>query len=167
MASLRLGTACLELKRTVSVESRRIVVKQEITNVGRRTESFSWVEHPVFDATLLGETGRIDVDSATIPLVPEGSAGFDDVAVGIGVSEFNIPSLEGRLRLSWDRQLLPHAYVWQERRAASGFPWFLDVDGFGIEPASHPSGPPADGSGPLRLEPAARLSATLRLELLS
>ena len=166
-ASVRLRSAGLELHRTVSTESRQLVVEQEIMNASDRAESFSWVEHPVFDAALLGETGSIRVGSSAIAPAREGSVAFDDVAATAGVAEFDVPSLGGRLRLTWDRRVLPHAYVWQERRATAGFPWFLEADGFALEPASHPSGHPSEGLGPLRLEPGARMSAAFQLELLS
>ncbi|BCW62889.1 hypothetical protein StoSoilB22_18620 [Arthrobacter sp. StoSoilB22] len=76
-----------------------------------------------------------------------------------------LPLLGEVLRLGWDAEVLPNAYVWQERRHSSGSPWYGRVDGVGIEPASHPSGHAPVGLGPHILEHGGSLAAMTRLEL--
>jgi hypothetical protein len=164
-AVVRLRSVPLTLRREVREQGGQLEIEQHIRNRSESPVRFGWVEHPVFDGALLNGAAGVRFGEYVVALARPPATRFDRVAVQDGRCEVRIPRLGKSLRLTWDARLLPHAYVWQERRGTTGFPWFGGVDGIGIEPASHPSGPAPIGLGPLVLQPGASIASTLRLAL--
>ncbi|HEY3481279.1 MAG TPA: aldose 1-epimerase, partial [Streptomyces sp.] len=48
----------------------------------------------------------------------------------------NSPTAGFGIRLAWDTAVLPHAWLWQECHASSGFPWYRRAYVVAIEPAN-------------------------------
>lgn len=168
-AKVDLKSVPLRLTRTTRVDASTVSVTQDVRNVSDAPVRFGWVEHPVLNGTLLnGQELRFGATSnnrPTTPVVPWQTSGFSNIDGGDGRCVVALPLLRQTLELNWDASVLPHAYVWQERRRTSGSPWYGRVDGVGIEPASHPSGRAPVGLGPHILGPGCSLTATLRLKL--
>jgi hypothetical protein len=153
-AEVALTTVPILLTRSVRLESNRLVVEQHVSNLSDELVRFAWVEHPVLDGALLTGSAAAVFGNVEVPLRDAGTT-FDSTSVPGGSCEVPIPQLRSALRLTWDPAMLPHAHVWQERNGTIGHPWFGEVNGVGIEPASHPSGRPPIGLGPVELAPTA------------
>ncbi|WP_326791496.1 aldose 1-epimerase family protein [Streptomyces sp. NBC_00841] len=52
------------------------------------------------------------------------------------------PSAGFGIRVEWDASVLPHAWLWQECHASSGFPWYRRAYVVAIEPANVLPGDP-------------------------
>jgi hypothetical protein len=157
-AEVALTSVPILLTRSVRLESKRLVVEQRVSNLSDKLVRFAWVEHPVLDGALLSGSRAAVFGDVQVPLRDAGTT-FDSTSVPEGTCEVPIPQTRSTLRLTWDPAMLPHAHVWQERNGAIGRPWFGEVNGVGIEPASHPSGRPPIGLGPLELAPRAAIQS--------
>lgn len=72
----------------------------------------------------------------------------------------------GRLvaRLDWDRQVMPHAWLWQELGGSAGWPWFGRARTVAIEPSSTPSSGP-DRDSVLWLAPHKAVETWIQLSI--
>ena len=72
------------------------------------------------------------------------------------------------VRLEWDRDVLPHAWLWIEANAGSGFPWYRRLYAIAVEPANvlpGEGGPPAHPRGGTGTRIAGGESITLTTSL--
>lgn len=165
-AEIELTSVPLHLLRSVRLLAGTVTVEQQVVNRSHKPVRFGWVEHPVLDGTLLSEAKAVVLGDAEVPLVQNAGTDFGSTASPWGLCEVDVPALRATLRLEWDPAVFPNVHVWQERRGTVGSPWFGEVDGVGIEPASHPSGRPPVGLGPLVLEPGAMLRGRVALSII-
>jgi hypothetical protein len=160
-ARVLLRTVPLTIDRTVDVSARSVAVTTTVCNVGPAEVRFGWAEHPSFDAAVF-DGGRVDLDGADVAVVPLGEFAFEDRAVSMGRARAVAPGGLS-VALQWDAALLGRAYVWQERRATPGFPWYAAADALAIEPASQRHDHPYDELGTMTLAPAAAITSTVTL----
>ncbi|MFF1632524.1 DUF4432 family protein [Leifsonia sp. NPDC058248] len=74
------------------------------------------------------------------------------------------PHLGLGVRLDWDGELLPYAWVWQELNETASFPWYRRARVLAIEPASVPTSGP-DRTSTLRLGPGASTRIPLSITI--
>ena len=86
--------------------------------------------HPVPPA------GREPADFSRIPTAPRATLAYLGDFAGAGWYAMVNPEIELGVGLRWDAELFPHAWYWQELRASGGAPWWGEVYGTAIEPAS-------------------------------
>lgn len=96
---------------------------------------------------------------AAFPLVPTADGGTVDLRqvpgpgsrrsvfacltdLDAGWYTINSPTAGFGIRLEWDTTVLPHAWLWQECHASSGFPWYRRAYVVAIEPANVLPGDP-------------------------
>lgn len=69
------------------------------------------------------------------------------------------------IRLDWDASVLPHAWLWQECHASSGFPWYRRAYVVAVEPANVLPGDPSPGCPSRGITPQLSGCATWRSEI--
>jgi hypothetical protein len=74
------------------------------------------------------------------------------------------PGLGLGVRLDWDAEVLPYAWLWQELNETAAFPWYRRARALAIEPASVPTSGP-DRTSTLRLEPGASTRIPLSITI--
>jgi hypothetical protein len=74
------------------------------------------------------------------------------------------PALGLGVRLDWDGELLPYAWLWQELNETASFPWYRRARALAIEPASVPTSGP-DRTSTLRLEPRGSVRIPLSITI--
>ncbi|MEV6966988.1 hypothetical protein AB0M47_17925 [Hamadaea sp. NPDC051192] len=160
-AQVLLRSVPLTVDRTMDIRDGELRVTTTVRNEGPAEVRFGWAEHPAFDAGLF-DGGRVDLDGKDVPVVPLGAGAFEDRSMSTGRASVLGP--DGlAVDLRWDAALLGRAYVWQERRATTGFPWYPAADALAVEPASQPHDHPGDDLGTLTLAAAAELTSTVTL----
>ncbi|MEW9522120.1 DUF4432 family protein [Streptomyces tubercidicus] len=63
----------------------------------------------------------------------------------VGWFGIDSPTAGFGIRVDWDRDVLPHAWLWQECHASEGFPWYRRAYVIAIEPANVLPGDPSPG----------------------
>lgn len=147
-----LRTAPLRVTRTITLAPGRVIVDTTLGNVGGVDQRIVWVEHPALSGALFDDAevelaGTGSAAASRIGIVGAPGTRFDDLDAGAGSVLVRSRSAGLDLRMTWDAELLPRLYVWQERRGSAGFPWWGAVDAVGLEPASDPYGTATLGSG--------------------
>jgi galactose mutarotase-like enzyme len=153
-----LRTVPLVLRRTVRLTADGLEIVQEFENRSAHPVSFSWTEHPAFGESLISEATTVEVGDRMVPAAfPEKGAALSAFAEhevhGVGRFRIHNPPTGLEVAMQWDASLLPHAVVWQEHAASTGFPWWEQVNTFAVEPASRPYEPDAGSLGPLTVGP--------------
>ncbi|NUT34412.1 MAG: hypothetical protein HOV79_15185 [Hamadaea sp.] len=150
-ARVLLRTVPLTVDRSLEVSGSTLRVTTTVRNVGPAAVRFGWAEHPSFDAGVF-DGGHVELDGTHLAVVPLGRDAFTDRQIATGRAR--IAGRDGfGVDLHWDAGLLGRAYVWQERRATPGFPWYAAADALAVEPASQPHDHPDDDLGVLTLAP--------------
>jgi hypothetical protein len=147
-----LVTAPLRLEREFVADGAELTVVNRIRNLSAVPVPVMCVEHIAFGAPFLdvrcrlrssarsvaAATGYEEIaDLIAVPGPGEGRSvfagmtGFDDAWVSIAS-----PSAQFGIRVSWDSQVLPHAWLWEEAAGVRGFPWFGRAYVVGVEPAN-------------------------------
>ncbi|NUT18905.1 MAG: hypothetical protein HOV77_06945 [Hamadaea sp.] len=160
-ASVLLRTVPLSIDRAIEVRPGAVRVTTTVRNVGPAEVRFGWAEHPSFDAAIF-DGGQVELDDTKVAVVPLGTGAFEDRPVATGHARI-LGSSGVCVELDWDVGLLGRAYVWQERRATTGFPWYAAADALAVEPASQRYDHPADELGTVTLAPAAVVTSTVTL----
>lgn len=77
------------------------------------------------------------IDLRRVPPAESGRAVFAALTdFDEGWVEIASPTAGFGMRLDWDRQVLPHAWFWQECRSGAGYPWFRRAYSIAVEPAN-------------------------------
>lgn len=122
----------------------RVLTHPEAINPPRRRVAPR--DNPYTWPTVCGPTGE-DVDLSILPTAGTASemlylTGFTD-----GWYEVIDPSIGRGLRVSWDAQVLPYLWFWQEFGDTAGYPWYGRHYNIGLEPfSSYPTSGLADAS---------------------
>lgn len=146
MAEVLLRTVPLRIRRTVSLHADGVRIETRLRNEGPHEQRVGWVEHPAFAGELFDDADLL-LDGDPVPVVAAPGSAFAELPARTGEVLLQSRSAGIDLRLSWDAGLLPHLYLWQERRGTAGFPWWGSVDAVGVEPASDPYGRAHPGTG--------------------
>ncbi|WP_314649658.1 hypothetical protein [uncultured Microbacterium sp.] len=164
VARVLLRTLPLHVERSVSIAPGRVTVETRVRNEGPDEAPIVWVEHPAFAGALFDDAD-VRLGDAAVPIVTAPGGEFADVDGAAGAVEVQSRSAGLDLRMTWDADLLPRLYVWQERRGSTGFPWWGAVDAVGIEPASDAYGTATAGTGSVRIAADAEIVSTVVLEI--
>lgn len=165
-----LRTVPFAVRRTVRATGSGVEVRQTVTNLADRDHAFSWTEHPAFGSALVGPRTTVSIAGdpveAVFPGPGESTSGFQTVrAKGRGCVELRNPDAGTAAVLTWDPDLFPYLYVWQEHRDTVGFPWWGLADTIALEPASRPYEVDDGPLGPLVLMGGDSLTAGFDLVL--
>jgi hypothetical protein len=155
----------VRIARELSVHGATVEVTDTLTNLAEVPLEFDYSMHPAISTGLLTGDVRLDT-SATVfvadleapgaglvagqiyPWPPPGVQQIPgpDARVSVfgWVTEFDGPAWTTvtavdhglTLRLMWDKDVLPHAWLWMELGGSPGFPWFGRVRSLAFEPAS-------------------------------
>ncbi|WP_053202914.1 aldose 1-epimerase [Jiangella muralis] len=177
---VELFTAPLLLAREVAVEGRRLHLTETLTNLSTVELEVMWVHHPAFGPPLVGPGCVIRSGARTLisderlpgtvlpadrilawpPEVPIDTIESADPAREVNgcLTDFDegwFSLFNGQVGLGvevrWDAETFPHAWIWQELHATSGFPWYRRADVIAIEP-----GTTIPGSGRISNRPRGR-----------
>ena len=166
VATVELRSVPLRLERRFSLVDTaggvRFTVDQRIVNLGDRDLRIGWVEHPAFAGELLGDSD-VTLDGGRDPVGPLGTRSFGDEPTAGGVLRVDDRPSGTRIELAWDPAVFPRTYLWQERRASTGFPWHQQVDAVGVEPATQRHDLPNDVLGELPVDAGATVGSELVL----
>ncbi|SDK55768.1 Galactose mutarotase [Glycomyces sambucus] len=163
-----LRTAPLTVRRRVRATGTGVLVRQTVANHSGREAAFTWVEHPAFGPALIGPGTTVDIGGdrvdAHFPAAGEPHSAFQEVrAKGRGSVVIANADKGTAAVLTWDPEVFPYLFVWQEHRATTGFPWWGLADTIGLEPACRPYESDGGPLGPLTLAPGASLTAEFEL----
>ncbi|PRY57351.1 hypothetical protein [Glycomyces artemisiae] len=161
-----LRTAPLAVRRRVRATGTGVAVTQTVTNYSGRETAFTWVEHPAFGPALTGPEAEVTIGGDAVdvrfPAAGEGRSGFQELRTkGRGTAA--IRNGRNAVALTWDPDLFPFLYVWQEHRGTAGYPWWGAADTIALEPAARPYDHGGGPLGPLRLAAGASLAAEFEL----
>ena len=160
-----LRTVPFKVTRRIEARDNGVFVEQSVENMSSDQVSFTWTEHPAFGDALVGTNSELTLSGQKFA-ANFSRSGFQEPKVpGSGQAELHNPDTGYTAKLSWDPQILPYMYVWQEHRSSLGFPWWGSTNTVGLEPASRPYDFEEDSLGPLKLEGGASLSTGFLLEL--
>lgn len=150
-AEVLLRTAPLKVSRVVTLAPDRVVVDTALADVGGVEQRVVWVEHPALSGALFEGAdvtlGNAGTGGSAVEIVAAPGTRFDDLDAGEGVVTVRSASSGIDLRMTWDAELFPRLFVWQERRGSLGFPWWGAMDAVGLEPGSDRYGEATLGSG--------------------
>lgn len=165
-ATVSLRTLPLRLERTYILDETsgavRLTLEQRIVNLGSSDLRIGWVEHPAFTGDLFTESD-VTLNGAPNPIGPPGTSSFSDDESLTGDLRIDHRPTGTRIELTWDPDLFPRTYLWQERRSSAGFPWHRQVDAVGIEPATQRHDIPSDMLGDLLLGAGVAIDSRLIL----
>ncbi|MHA6628032.1 aldose 1-epimerase [Pseudonocardia sichuanensis] len=160
-----LTTAPLRLQREITVTGPVLRVAERLTNLAPVALEVHWVQHPAFGHPLIDRGARLAAGATRLladPTIPgtllEADAAYDwpvePVATLPGCDEpravfacltgfrdrawytITNPDLDLTVRVTWPARTWPHAWLWQELHAGTGFPWFGRGHACAVEPAS-------------------------------
>jgi hypothetical protein len=157
------GAPFLDGSCTIETSARTFVVDDETNTLLEPGASCEWPFAPA--------QGGGDVDLSRVP-----GAGDRRAVLGYlgdfadGSYSIASPSTHLRASLRWDLALFPHAWLWQEVHATSGFPWYGRAYTLAIEPnttvpAKGVTVARARGGTPLTLGAGETRATALELEL--
>jgi hypothetical protein len=137
----------------------------------------------VTDAEAPGSLAPADVVAPLSDVLPPGALPESIALPGPGAREslfaaltgfaapqatFYSPSRGFGMRLEWDADVYPHAWLWIEANAGSGWPWFRRLYAVAVEPANilpgeGDAGDHARGTDGVALEPGEHITTITRL----
>ncbi|WP_112141524.1 aldose epimerase family protein [Glycomyces dulcitolivorans] len=163
-----LRTAPLTVRRRVTATGTGVLVRQTVWNHSPREAAFTWVEHPAFGPALIGPGTTVAIGGDRVDArFPEGDELHSDFQVvrakGRGTASISNADKGTAAVLTWDPEVFPFLFVWQEHRATTGFPWWGTADTIALEPACRPYESDGGPLGPLVLVGGASLAAEFEL----
>ncbi|GAA1672868.1 hypothetical protein GCM10009830_18870 [Glycomyces endophyticus] len=161
-----LRTAPLTVRRTVRATGSGVHVRQTVANHSAAETAFTWVEHPAFGPALIGPgtTVAIGGDPVDARFPAEPHSDFQVLrAKGRGTASVANADKGTAAVLTWDPDVFPFLFVWQEHRASTGYPWWGTTDAVALEPACRPYESDGGPLGPLTLAGGASLTAEFEL----
>lgn len=178
-----LFTAPLRLRRTIELDDRAVIVTDTVTNSAPVAVDFDFQHHPAFGRPLVGpgavlESGATSFwrdaefpeaeDEPPIDLVPDAGRSLERLGWFTGFESAWVslrnPALDLGVCLSWDADLLPNAWLWEDFNGTAGFPWFRRAYVLALEPSSTVTSGPGRART-MRLEPYASVTVAVRLQL--
>ncbi|RLP76921.1 hypothetical protein D9V32_04635 [Mycetocola tolaasinivorans] len=173
-ASVRLGLTLdsvpIRLEREFGITGSTLVITQRVNSLGVRPQPISWAEHPAFAPPLVGPGLTVTLGDTPLPLhIPAPPAAHGAFAAyatgGRGIAELDNPEAGLRATLTWDAELFPYAFVWQEHRLSQGSPWHGHTDVLALEPSVRPYDPEDERLGPLVIQLGETVETTFALSL--
>ncbi|RUR03508.1 hypothetical protein [Labedella endophytica] len=164
--TVALRTVPLRITRRVELTAgcrgARLALRTVVSNYGVDPALFGWGEHPTLSAGLF-DGGVVTVGSESRAVTDAG--GKDFFVAETGVRDARVTGSRTSAHLTWRGASSSHVYVWQERGATRGFPWYGRADALAIEPASQAPDLERTALGPLRLGPGESMEATMSLRI--
>lgn len=160
-----LRTVPFRVRRRIEALDTGVLVEQEVENISNAPIAFSWTEHPAFGDALVGPNSSVTVGGNAVT-ADFSRTGFQTArANGLGEAEIRNEDSGYEAKLSWDAELMPYLYIWQEHGNATAFPWWGSTNTVGLEPASRPYDHEETILGPVTLDGGRSLTARFLLEL--
>ncbi|MBW8486735.1 hypothetical protein [Actinomadura parmotrematis] len=142
-----LRTVPLALRREIALTGDGLTVTQTVRNLSAAPARFAWTEHPAFGPDLIGDGCVLELDgdggTRRFPLRPDARRPDALTVLNEGVRAARLVNerLGFGVELGFDPGVFDHVWIWRERRATPGFPWWGLVDTVAVEPASGPYTP--------------------------
>lgn len=179
----RLTPFCLERTITLTEDQSVISIDEAVKNLGETELSFIWGHHPAFgepfldDSCTLSAPARILYDGKEeyswppqdkVPIYheipPRGSecgAMVYFLELDSGRYDIQNNNLGLTFRMSWDKEVFPYIWVWQEFNSAKGSPWFGRAYAMAVEPVSSLPFAREEGGKMLSISPGQTIETTL------
>ena len=154
----RLTPFCLERTMTLSEGDKTVRIEERVKNLGEVDLSFIWGHHPAFGEPFLDDSCTISAPAKTLydgkeeyPWPSEGKVPvYHEIpprGAECGAMVYFLDLEEGRydirnanldlgFRMTWDKEVFPYIWVWQEFNSSKGSPWFGRAYATAIEPVS-------------------------------
>lgn len=135
-----------------------VTFEERVENTGTETVSFIWGHHPAFGepflepGCLLSAAGSVlydgkkesrwppDTDGTVFTAVPERGSGKGAMVYILDLAEgrYEIcnPNRHVTYQMTWDKEVFPYIWVWQDFGASKGYPWYGRAFTMAVEPVS-------------------------------
>ncbi|HHN45994.1 MAG TPA: DUF4432 family protein [Planctomycetes bacterium] len=135
-----------------------VTLEERVENTGTEHVSFIWGHHPAFGEPFLEEGCLLSASGDTLydgknetpwpppedgivfTRIPPKSSGKGAMVYILdlkeGLYEITNPRRQLTFRMTWDKEVFPYIWVWQEFGSNKGYPWFGRAYAMAVEPVS-------------------------------